>query len=66
MTIAHLVFSLPCTGYIFIGAMLEERDLEKALPEYKRYKKAVPMFVPRFNNKINSTPIGETAWNDYM
>jgi len=41
--------------------MLEERDLEKALPEYKQYKKAVPMFVPRFNNKINSTPVGETA-----
>ena len=61
MTVAHLVFSLLCTGYIFIGAMLEERDLEKALPEYKQYKKDVPMFVPRFNNKINSTPVGETA-----
>ena len=50
MTVAHLVFSLLCTEDIFIGALLEERDtelkfgtpwlyLEKALLEYKQYKK---------------------------
>lgn len=61
MTMAHLVFSLLCTGYIFIGALLEERDLEKALPEYKQYKKDVPMFVPRFNSKINTAVVGETS-----
>jgi len=47
MTITHLVFSLACTGYIFIGTKLEESDLEKALPEYHDYKKCVPMFMPR-------------------
>lgn len=59
MTVAHLVFSLLCTSYIFIGALLEERDLAKALPEYKRYKKEVPMFVPRFNNKINRVLVSQ-------
>jgi protein-S-isoprenylcysteine O-methyltransferase Ste14 len=47
MTVAHLVFALLCTGYIFVGSHLEERDLEKALPEYSQYKKDVPMFMPR-------------------
>jgi len=61
MTVAHLVFSLLCTGYIFIGALLQERDLEKALPQYKQYKKDVPMFIPRFNNKITTQSAGETA-----
>ena len=32
--------------YIFIGVRFEEHDLEKALPEYGAYKKAVPMFMP--------------------
>ena len=47
MTVAHLVFALLCTGYIFVGAILEEGDLEKALPEYKQYKTQVPMFMPK-------------------
>jgi protein-S-isoprenylcysteine O-methyltransferase Ste14 len=46
MTVAHLVFALLCTGYIFIGVIFEEKDLDNALPEYKQYKKQVPMFVP--------------------
>jgi len=51
MTVAHLVFALLCTGYIFVGARLEEKDLENALPEYKRYKTEVPMFMPNIGNK---------------
>ena len=46
MTVAHLVFAALCTGYIFVGAWFEEHDLENALPEYSRYKKEVPMFIP--------------------
>lgn len=46
MTVAHLVFALLCTAYIFVGARLEEIDLESALPEYSQYKKEVPMFMP--------------------
>lgn len=46
MTVAHLVFAILCTGYILIGARLEEKDLEKVLPEYSQYIKDVPMFLP--------------------
>jgi protein-S-isoprenylcysteine O-methyltransferase Ste14 len=60
MTVAHLVFALLCTGYIFVGARLEEKDLENALPEYKRYKKEVPMFMPNIGNK-RSEEIPPTA-----
>ena len=52
MTVAHLVFAVLCTSYIFIGVRLEERDLENALPEYKQYKQAVPMFMPKLGGKI--------------
>jgi len=51
MTVAHLVFALLCTGYIFVGARLEEKDLETALPEYSQYKKDVPMFMPGIARK---------------
>lgn len=51
MTVAHLVFALLCTAYIFVGTRLEEKDLEKALPEYTQYKKEVPMFMPKIGNK---------------
>jgi len=51
MTVAHLVFAILCTSYIFIGVRLEERDLEDALPEYKQYKKDVPMFVPSVGSR---------------
>jgi len=47
MTVAHLAFAALCTGYVFIGARLEERDLQRALPEYAQYRKQVPMFMPR-------------------
>lgn len=46
MTVSHLVFALLCTGYIFVGVRLEEKDLVNALPEYSQYQKDVPMFVP--------------------
>lgn len=46
MTMAHLLFALLCTGYIFVGVRLEEQDLEKALPEYRQYKQEVPRFLP--------------------
>lgn len=51
MTVAHLVFAVMCTSYIFVGVRLEEHDLENDLPEYKQYKKAVPMFLPKLGDK---------------
>ncbi|MDH5326244.1 MAG: DUF1295 domain-containing protein [Gammaproteobacteria bacterium] len=51
MTIAHLVFAIMCTAYIFIGVRLEENDLKKVLPEYEQYKKDVPMFLPSLSSR---------------
>jgi protein-S-isoprenylcysteine O-methyltransferase Ste14 len=51
MSVAHLVFALLCTAYILVGSRLEEKDLEKVLPEYQQYKKQVPMFVPNIGRK---------------
>jgi len=51
MTVAHLVFALLCTAYIFVGTKLEEKDLENALPEYRQYKQEVPMFMPKIGKR---------------
>ena len=51
MTVAHLVFAMLCTAYIFVGTRLEEKDLENALPEYRQYKQEVPMFMPKIGNR---------------
>ena len=47
MTVAHLFFALMSTGYIIVGSMLEERDLERALPEYSQYRREVSRFIPK-------------------
>lgn len=48
MTVGHLVFAGVATGYILVGVKLEERDLVDAFGDrYRRYRAAVPMFVPR-------------------
>lgn len=47
MTIAHLVFAIATTAYIFIAIQLEEKDLIAAYGnDYKRYREAVPMILP--------------------
>ena len=47
MTLAHLVFAIATTAYIFVAIQLEERDLVNAYgDEYKRYQQSVPMIVP--------------------
>jgi protein-S-isoprenylcysteine O-methyltransferase Ste14 len=48
MTIAHLFFAVVTTLYILIAIQLEERDLQVAHPEYREYKKRVPMMIPAF------------------
>lgn len=54
MTAGHLLFSIATTGYILIALQLEENDLLKAFPrKYQRYKKQVPMFIPRPGRKAS-------------
>ena len=53
MTVAHLAFALATSAYILIAIQLEERDLIEAHPEYREYRKNVPMIVPFIRKRLN-------------
>ncbi len=47
LTLDRLLFNVLWTGWIFVGTLLEERDLMREFGDvYARYQKAVPMLVP--------------------
>jgi protein-S-isoprenylcysteine O-methyltransferase Ste14 len=47
MTVGRLLFAAVTTAYIFIGIVLEERDLVELFgDEYRRYRQRVSMLVP--------------------
>jgi len=56
MTVTHLVFAIGATLYIFAGIQLEERDLERAHPEYSQYKRKVPGLIPSLSRRLRPVP----------
>ncbi|MDX2154053.1 MAG: isoprenylcysteine carboxylmethyltransferase family protein [Bryobacteraceae bacterium] len=46
MTATHLLFAAVCTSYILVAIQLEEADLMKEHPEYRSYRRQVPMLIP--------------------
>ena len=49
MTVGHVLFAAVTTAYIFVGIVLEERDLVDLFgDEYRRYRERVSMLIPRW------------------
>ena len=55
MTMTHLALALGTTAYILVAIQLEERDLERAHPEYAQYKRKVPALIPSFRRRLHAS-----------
>lgn len=57
MTVGHLLFAAVGTGYVLLAIVYEERDLLRFLgDDYRRWRDATPMFLPRLG-RARSTPL---------
>jgi protein-S-isoprenylcysteine O-methyltransferase Ste14 len=61
MTIAHLAFAIATSAYILIAIQLEERDLMDAHPEYRQYRKQVPMILPFTRKRLQKAALTKAA-----
>ncbi|MBV9560894.1 MAG: isoprenylcysteine carboxylmethyltransferase family protein [Bradyrhizobium sp.] len=62
MTAGHLLFALVNTGYILVGLWFEERDLVAHFgASYERYRKQVPMLMPRLPGRRSRLKVQPSA-----
>lgn len=54
MTVSHLFFAAVTTAYILIAIQFEERDLIREHPEYREYRRSVPMLIPRLGRRASA------------
>jgi protein-S-isoprenylcysteine O-methyltransferase Ste14 len=54
MTVSHLFFAAVATAYILIAIQFEERDLIREHPEYREYRRSVPMLIPRLSRRASA------------
>jgi methanethiol S-methyltransferase len=60
MTLGHLLFAVVTTAYIFVGIILEERDLVELFgDDYRRYRQRVAMLIPFRRASTESRSLNE-------
>jgi protein-S-isoprenylcysteine O-methyltransferase Ste14 len=64
MTIGHLLFAVVLTVYMGLAAMIEERDLVDHFGhQYEKYRRCVPMFVPKLTAAAAASIVSCTSQN---